>query len=249
MIIKKLSSETREYADIGSTNGEMNRLLGIERLAEGTVVRAGYQSAGRGHGGNTWSSERGKNLLFSLLLRPVSLPLESVFNLSRITSLSLVEVLDKHAVKCVIKWPNDILAGTRKIAGILIDNSIVGGRISHSVIGVGWNVNQAGFDAGIPDPTSMFLEKGCQFDMDLLLGEFRAALEGWYRVMLAGDSDRIMETYHTRLHLLGTPARFSDGKDIFVGRIRGVLPDGELELEREGGEVCRYAFKEIEYLD
>jgi BirA family biotin operon repressor/biotin-[acetyl-CoA-carboxylase] ligase len=249
MFIKKLSLETREYAEIGSTNGEMNRLLGIEDLEEGTVIRAGYQTAGKGHGGNTWSSERGKNLLFSLLLRPESLPLESAFNLSRITSLSITEVLDKQDVMCVIKWPNDILAGTRKIAGILIENSIVGDRISHSVIGVGWNVNQERFDPGIPAPTSMFLEKGCHFDMNLLLEDFRVALEGWYRVLLAGDTERIMESYHTRLHLLGIPARFSDGKDFFVGRIRGVLPAGELELQHEGGELRRYAFKEIEYFD
>lgn len=249
MGIRKLSRSTREYPEIGSTNAEMHRLLGREPLEEGTVIRADFQTAGKGYRDSIWSSERGKNLLFSILLRPGTVPVESAFNLSRITSLSLIEVLDKHSVRSTIKWPNDILAGSRKISGILIENCITGNRIVHSVIGIGLNVNQERFDAGIPAPTSMFLEKGCQFDRNMLLAEFRSALEGWYQSLLSGHSGQILDSYNARLHRLGTPSRFSDGRHIFTASIRGVMPGGELELRLEGGVLRRYAFKEIEYLD
>lgn len=249
MVIRKLSRITRDYGEIGSTNEEMNRLLDIESLEEGTVIRADYQSAGKGHQGNTWSSERGKNLLFSILLRPVSLPVDTAFYLSAITSLSLIEILDKQDIMAYIKWPNDVLAESRKICGILIENSIIGDRIGHSVIGIGLNVNQKEFDSGIPAPTSMLLEKGCHFDMNLLLEDFRFALEAWYRVLLSGDTSRIMDTYHSNLYRLGTTARFSDGENDFMADIRGILPGGELELQLEGGEIRKYGFKEIEYLD
>lgn len=242
------SGKIFEYAEIDSTNEEMSRLLGRGDLEEGTVVRAGYQSAGKGHGGNTWSSERDKNLLFSILLKPRALRPEAAFHLSRITSLSIVGTLDRHSIGSSVKWPNDILVGSRKIAGILIENSISGSRISRSVIGVGLNVNQERFDPGIPAPTSMFLEKRCQFDMNLLLEDFRSVLGEWIRLLLAGDIGHIMKAYHDRLYLLGRTARFAAGGREFSGKIRGVLPGGELELELNGGRVQRYAFKEIELL-
>lgn len=249
MVFNKLSRITKNYGEIDSTNEEMNRLLEAESLEEGTVIRADYQSAGKGHQGNIWWSEKGKNLLFSILLKPVRVPADKAFYLSRITSLTLIEVLDKHGITAMIKWPNDILAGKRKICGILIENSIIGEMISHSVIGIGLNVNQAEFDPGIPVPTSMMLEKGCHFDMNLLIEDFRSALEVWYRVLLAGELDLIVDAYHSKLFLLGTTARYSDGEKDFTADIQGVLPGGEIELKLEGGELRRYGFKEIEYLD
>ncbi|MFC2116966.1 biotin--[acetyl-CoA-carboxylase] ligase [Bacteroidota bacterium] len=248
MIIRKLCDNSREYGEIDSTNEEMSRLLGKEELEEGTVVRTNYQSRGKGHQENTWVSERGMNLLFSILLKPEFLPAEDAFFLSRIVSLSLVDIIDKQGIRRHIKWPNDILVGTGKICGILIENSILRDRISHSVIGVGLNVNQKKFDAGIPDPTSMLLEKGCQFGMNLLLNGFRSALEGWYQVLQSGHKDQIMDAYLKNLYLLKEPAEFSDQGGVFTASIIGVLPSGELEVLLEGGEIRRYGFKEIEYL-
>ena len=248
MTIRKLSGETREYSEIGSTNEELNRLLGMSDLEEGTVIRADFQSAGKGHQGNRWMGESGKNLLFSILLKPDSLAVDRAFHLSRIASLSLNEVLDKQGIKSSIKWPNDIFVGSRKICGILIENSIIRNRITQSVIGVGLNVNQEEYDTSIPFPTSMYLEKGCHFDMKLLLDDFRLALRSWYEALLAGNEDRIMDIYIDRLYLLDRPSAFSDGKSVFTASIRGVLPGGELEVLLENGEVRRYGFKEIEYL-
>jgi len=109
VIIRKLSRITRKYRETGSTNEEMNRLLEGEILEEGTIVNAEYQTSGKGHQGNSWSSQKGKNLLFSILLKPEFLSLEKTFHLSRIISLSVIDVLDKQGIKAEIKWPNDIL--------------------------------------------------------------------------------------------------------------------------------------------
>lgn len=249
LIIRKLSKKIREYEEIGSTNAEMQRLLGIGDLEEGIVIRADYQSAGKGHQGSTWMSQRGKNLLFSVLLTPVSLPAEEAFHLSRIVSLSLIELLGKQRINAKIKWPNDILVGSRKICGILIENSITGGAISRAVLGIGLNVNQEQFDASIPAPTSMILEKGCHFDIQPLLTEFRRILGKWYGILLEGQGDRIMDRYRACLYRLDKPARYADHTGVFTARILDVGPEGELELILEGGEVRRYGFKEVEYLD
>lgn len=248
MIVRKLARITREYTATGSTNAELNRLIGLEDLEEGTIVCTDYQSHGKGHMGNTWSSEKGKNLLFSILLKPGFLLPENAFHLSRITSLSLLEVLDNQDIKSEIKWPNDIVAGSSKICGVLIENAVSGRGILQSVIGVGLNVNQEVFNSSIPSPTSLRLEKGCHFDRKVLMEEFRTALEGWYQVLFTGNEKSIMDAYHNRLYLLNQSARYSDGNSEFKARIRAVLPGGELEVLTESGEIRRFGFKEIHYL-
>ncbi len=80
MIIRKLSNEIRQYQEIDSTNEEMNRLVMTEDLTEGTIIQTAYQHAGKGHAGNSWQSERGMNLLFSILLKPDFLPPERAFH-------------------------------------------------------------------------------------------------------------------------------------------------------------------------
>jgi len=248
VIVSGLSRNTREYAETGSSNDEMHRLLELGDLEEGTVIRTDYQSAGKGHSGNSWSGEPGKNLLFSILLKPDFLPLASAFQLSGIVSLSIVDMIDRQGIRTSIKWPNDILSDSKKIAGILIENSIINGRISHAVIGIGLNVNQEVFDDSIPAPTSLALEKGCHFDMKLLLDDFRTALESWYQKLKSGEIEKIEHAYLDRLYLLGRPSYYSDANGKFEACIRGVLPGGELELELESGETRRYGFKEVEYL-
>ncbi len=248
MIIRKLDRITRKYAETGSTNEELNRLVGLEELGEGTIVYTEYQSDGKGHQGNTWSSEKGKNLLFSILLKPEFLLPENSFHLSRIASLSIVEVLDNQGINAKIKWPNDILVGSSKICGILIENAISGHGILHSVIGIGLNVNQDRFDSSIPSPTSLCLEKGCHFDREVLLENFRIALEHWYQVLFTGNEKGIEENYLDRLYLLDQSARYSDGVNEFRASIRTVLPGGELEVLTETGDIRRYGFKEIQYL-
>ena len=248
MIIRKLSNEVRQYQEIDSTNEEMNRLVMAEDLAEGTIIRTQYQHAGKGHAGNSWQSERGMNLLFSMLLKPDFLSPERAFHLSRIASLSLHEIIDNQCDEVQIKWPNDMLVGDMKMAGILIENMIVSHIISHSIIGIGVNVNQTDFDPSIPAPTSLKIVKGCHIDMNSLLKEFRSSMERWYNTLISGNERLVMESYNQRLYRLGVTAYYRSAAGKFTAIIRDVLPSGELVLESGKGDILTFGFKEVEYL-
>lgn len=248
MIIRKLSNEIRDFEEIASTNDEMNRLVRSDDLAEGSIIRTDYQLAGKGHAGNSWLSERGMNLLFSILLKPDFLASEKAFHISRITSLALYEIIDNQCDGVKIKWPNDLLVRDQKIAGILIENMITGQTISHSIIGVGLNINQIVFDPGIPAPTSLKAEKGCHIDMNPLLTAFRSSLESWYNALLTGHAKMIMESYNQRLYQMGVTALYQTPAGRFTAMIRDVLPSGELVLESGKGDILTFGFKEVEYL-
>lgn len=105
-----------------STNSEIRRrLVECPDMRGGTVVVADFQTAGRGQKGNSWESQSGKNLLFSILLRPRRMAAAHSFILSQLVSLSIVEVLGRYIPDVSIKWPNDIYYRDRKLVGILIE--------------------------------------------------------------------------------------------------------------------------------
>ena len=107
------------------------------------VVVADYQSAGKGQFGKTWESEPGKNLLFSVILKPGFALSEGLFRVNFILTTALVKTLrDHYGLKAYIKWPNDIFVDNKKIAGILTENTITGDKLSTVIGGIGMNVNQ-----------------------------------------------------------------------------------------------------------
>jgi BirA family biotin operon repressor/biotin-[acetyl-CoA-carboxylase] ligase len=134
------------------------------------------------------------------------------------------------------------------MAGILIENIIVGQAISHSIIGVGININQTVFDPSIPATTSLKIEKGCHIDMNSLLSAFRSSFGRWYQALIAGNEEMIMEAYLQRLYQLGVPAYYRSAAGKFAATIREVQPTGELVLESEKGDILTFGFKEVEYL-
>ncbi len=134
------------------------------------------------------------------------------------------------------------------MAGILIENMIVNHTISHSILGIGVNINQTIFDLSDPEPTSLKIEKECHIDMNKLLVEFRSSLERWYNTLITGNERMIMETYNQRLYLLGTRANYRSSAGRFTAIIRDVLPSGELVLESGNGDILTFGFKEVEYL-
>ena len=169
---------------VDSTNDEAKRRISdIDNLS---VLSALSQTQGRGQGDHTWSSEPGKNLLFSIILKYSSHPeaaqstLMSVqahdqIVISQITALSVVDMLASHGIEAKIKWPNDIYVGAKKICGILIEHTVCGKWLTSSVIGIGLNINQRNFDVNIPNPTSMVLcgeDTTNDYDVGMLLHEF-----------------------------------------------------------------------------
>lgn len=145
---------------IDSTNEEAKRHISdIDNLS---VLSAYEQTDGRGQRGNTWTSTPGENLMFSIVLKNPKVSARDQFVINEITSLSIVDFLSQHRISARIKWPNDIYVGSKKICGILIENSLRGSGISSSILGIGLNINQRNFDVNLPNPTSMVL---CQTDL------------------------------------------------------------------------------------
>lgn len=143
----------------------------ISELDNLSVIAALRQTAGKGQGDHKWHSESGKNLLATIVLKNPDIPASEQKHISDITAASVVQLLAAHGIKAWIKPPNDIWVDNKKICGILIEHSLIGSRISHTVIGVGLNVNQTDFPDELPNPTSMVLEhEGA--DIRELLSEF-----------------------------------------------------------------------------
>ena len=157
-----------------STNDEARN----PRYGHGDAICAERQTAGRGQRGHTWSSEEGRNLMFSLVWEPRFLPVSEQFLLSEAVALALTDLFGGYGIDARIKWTNDIYAGDRKLVGILIEHNLTGDRLSRTIVGIGVNVNQTRFDPSLPNPSSMCLETGCEFDRQEVLHRLGALLRG-----------------------------------------------------------------------
>lgn len=148
-----------EHQSLPSTNDYIRQLTKEGRvLPERTIVWAHEQTQGRGRGQNRWLSEKGKNISLSYYMQGPGIEAERQFDLARATGLSIIKLLSKHGIGALIKWPNDIYVGRKKIAGMLIENGISGQELKYSIIGIGLNVNQTQFP--ISGASSIRLETG-----------------------------------------------------------------------------------------
>ena len=213
------------------------------------VVWAECQSAGRGQRGHTWHSNEGVNLTFSTVLKPTFLAAVEQFMLSEVVALSLVDALTEYGVECRIKWTNDIYAGDKKIAGVLIEQSLAGDTIARTVVGIGLNVNQREFPTDLPNPTSIVVERGAECERREVLECFLKHLEKWYSRLERGEREVIESAYNYRLyrrdefHAYALPSG-----ERFEAAIRGVRATGHLVLEHRDGSFGEYAFKEVEFV-
>ena len=207
------------------------------------VVVADYQTAGRGCGSNSWESERGKNLTFSMLIHPDGLPANKQFHITEVVSVALCETLEAYINnKVEIKWPNDIYVGDRKICGMLIENRLQGSVIKDSIIGIGLNVNQRVFLSDAPNPVSLYQLTGQDTDRDALLQQFLTA------VGRVAASSTVSEDYRARLYRKGIAASYEDSSGRFMATLMDVEPDGRLVLQDEAGQERTYAFKEVQFV-
>lgn len=233
-----------------STNLYLKKLSGAQNLKDGTVVVADFQTGGRGQMGNSWFSSKGENLLFSILIYPKEvLPIEQ-FILSRIASLAVKNTLDQFVDNIRIKWPNDIYWKDQKIAGILIENDIVGKFITKSVIGIGINVNQQSFAKDLPNPVSLRQITGTIHDRDSILGIFVTHFFQLYREFQEGQIKVIEHEYMVDLYRLNDYNWYQDNNGKFMATIENVLPSGHLVLKTmDSGDQRIYAFKEVAFVD
>ena len=206
------------------------------------VVVADYQTAGKGCGTNSWESERGKNLTFSMLIHPTDIPASQQFRITEVVSVALCEVLEQYIGDVSIKWPNDIYMGDKKICGVLIENRLQGNVIVDSIIGIGLNVNQTEFVSDAPNPVSLRQLLGREIDREALLHDFLETLE------TVSSSETTYSAYRNKLFRMGKQAVFSDETGRFEGTIQDVETDGRLLIKDLSGQARRYAFKEVQFV-
>jgi BirA family transcriptional regulator, biotin operon repressor / biotin---[acetyl-CoA-carboxylase] ligase len=244
-----IGSQFIYFKKIESTNTHASGLIQSDSVTEGTIIYSDYQSAGRGQKGNRWVSEDGKNLLFSIVLYPVMVRPEDQFIISIFVSLGISDFLKTLILDCKIKWPNDIYAGDDKIAGILIENSIISNTIVNSIAGIGMNINQEEFPEELPNPVSLKLISGKEYDLYFCLKQLAVFLDIRYKQVISGRWDSMRNEYITSLYQLNRWRRFKSATGFFDGRIVSVTDSGCLKIEEPTGKMREFAFKEIEFID
>ncbi|MGL5889700.1 MAG: biotin--[acetyl-CoA-carboxylase] ligase [Bacteroidia bacterium] len=233
--------------EVESTNTFALELVRTGQAAEGTVISAKAQTAGRGQRGNTWHSTPGENLTVSIVLRPSFLAPALQFDLTRAVALALTELVQTCCPKTdvKVKWPNDIYIGSRKAAGILIENILGSSRFIAAVVGIGLNVNQMSFGELSSKATSLKLASGKEFEHEVLLQQLCSVLEKYYLMLRSGKQEELRKLYHDKLFLRGEMTNFSSNGVSVKGTITGTSPEGLLLLTTEAGEEKQFVFKEV----
>jgi BirA family biotin operon repressor/biotin-[acetyl-CoA-carboxylase] ligase len=246
--VKMIGSNIIELNSTKSTNNYANGLLSENETPDGTVVLAYEQTAGRGQLTNFWESEPRMNLTFSIVVYPSFLEISRQFMLSKVVTLGVYSALNKYVDNLRIKWPNDIYAGNKKLGGVLIENSIMGGLIKSAVIGVGINVNQTIFRSNAPNPVSLKILTNQHFDCRQILDEILSSIDFYYSILKSSDEARIDDEFIQTLFRINEKHWFRSENQNFEGEIIGVNEIGQLLIKASSGEIREFHFKEVEFL-
>ena len=234
---------------INSTNDYLKGLLQQQFVENFTIVTAENQTDGKGQMGSKWSVQAGKNLTFSVLVKDLLLEVNHIFHLNVAVAVSIIEALSFLEIKeLAIKWPNDILAGGKKIGGILIENSLKSDGEIFSIIGIGINVNQQNFE-NLPKASSLSILLKRDINKEAVLISIVECLTRNVSLILNKNTDSLWEKYHSCLYKKGIPMPFENLKgNKFMGIISGVDQSGKLQLVLEDDFVESYEIKEIKML-
>jgi BirA family biotin operon repressor/biotin-[acetyl-CoA-carboxylase] ligase len=235
-------------SETDSTNNYLKSLLSKKKPEEGTIVLADFQTTGKGQVGNYWESERGENLLCSVLFYPQCVEISRQFILSQMVCVAVGETLIAEGIDATVKWPNDIYVGDRKMVGILIENSLGTQGIESCVVGIGINVNQTAFYSDAPNPVSMRQLTGKQYDIKALLSNLKSNLFARYHQLCSDEETLIRRDYNRLLYRKEGFHLYRAGDEVFRAQIQYIYPDGRLELKLENGETCSFLFKEVSFI-
>ena len=189
----------REVADIiwydtlESTNSEARRHISdVDKMS---VTAAVCQTAGRGQGDHSWTSDAGANLTFSVTLKPRDLAARDALMLTQATTHAISRYLALKGITTRIKWPNDVYVGEHKICGILIENILSGKDIAASIIGIGLNVNQVSFPADLPNPISIAALTGRSYDIRAELESLVSEISESVRLLDSQDGRTMLDDW------------------------------------------------------
>ncbi len=230
---------------IDSTNDYLKDLVRTMFIENYTVVTAEHQTNGKGQRGSTWASEKGKNLIISMLVRDFTTTGTAMFDLNIVVSLAVLQALDSLDIpKLSIKWPNDIMSDDKKIGGILIENSFKSDNTVESIVGIGINVNQIEFE-NLPQASSLAVIAKSTFDKELVLEKIVNAIQdhikSWSR-----NAAQLQKTYTNLLFKKGEMMVFqASDSSFFNGTIVGITSAGRLVLENDKGTLLDFDIKEV----
>ncbi|WP_297332994.1 biotin--[acetyl-CoA-carboxylase] ligase [Flavobacterium sp.] len=233
---------------INSTNDYLKELSATQYVDNFTIVAAGHQTRGRGQMGTQWDTEPGKNLTFSILIKDLLTEVASIFYLNAAVAVSIADALAVFKIPQIsIKWPNDILAGNKKLGGILIENNIRSSGEIFSIAGIGLNVNQQSFP-GLPKATSMAVAAGREFDIDAVMLLIAEKLKHNVQRLLHHDETYIWNSYLQQLYKKNVPMTFQKNDQKFMGIIKGVSFNGNLQVQLDDETIAEYSLKEVQLL-
>lgn len=231
-----------------STNDIAAELVHKGSIEEGAIVITDNQQGGRGQRGTKWFTEPSSNLTFSVILKPKFLPVGEQFLLSQAVALAIYDYLLFYTNEVKIKWPNDIYISDKKISGTLIENSIQGSSISHSIVGIGININQVNF--GNPRFTSLAQVLGFPAALETEFARIVHLLDARYISLKSmRQNQNIRSEYLSNLYGYRQSVAFRYHDKIVNGSVVDVTISGQLCVQFDGSEnVQEFALKEIEFI-
>lgn len=234
MSLFKIGNTIHHFDTLDSTNNYAANVFKKGDIKCGTVILADNQTNGRGQRDNNWYTEPHANLTFSFVISAEKLNSNAILKPILMSSIGLVNFLQRHNTKAQIKWPNDIMVNNRKIAGILIENFYTGKQLNFCVLGIGLNINQTDFD-GL-SATSLAIEKGKSFPLQEILEsviyQLNLAFNSYHHAAYA----EVLAVYNSLLWKKDQVVNFTHVANAsrHEGIIRSVDSEGCLHIEVDG---------------
>lgn len=235
-----------------STNRDLAALI-LNGLPDGRefpefgAVMADFQEGGRGQGTNRWHSSAGQNLLISICFRP-QIPASRQFVFNEYFATSVRNLLSLYISGVKIKWPNDIYVEDRKLAGILIEHSVLGDRLGYTIAGVGLNVNETDFPADVPNPVSLSQLTGKQYDVQEIASQLLSLCRDAYPTLQVQNWPSLENDFLSNLYRIEEWSSFIIENQEVEAKICGVDEYGRLLLQGRKGEKWCCGMKEVKYI-
>ena len=233
---------------VDSTNNYAAKYLKQTKIPFGTVIMAQYQTDGKGQVNSVWNANKSDNILMSVILDTSFLPVNRIFYLSKIVSLSIHESLNSFDIGNVfIKWPNDIFVNKDKIAGILIENQWKGLSLISSIVGIGVNVNQTVFPESY-NATSLKLLKSKTYSLDEVLEKIIVRMNYNFSLLKNLSFDKIDSDYHKYLLNYNKVTDFFIKNEVVKAKLSGVNSLGKIVLKINNNELKCYDLKQVKQI-
>lgn len=241
-----LGKDVHFLPECHSTNDKALELIRTSLVQEGSIIICGHQTRGKGQRGNSWESQSGQNLTFSLVLKPNFLDISEQFYLNMVISNSIRKLFQDYLPDIKVKWPNDLVVPDHgKIGGVLIENIVSSSGWDFAVVGIGLNINQIQFESN--KATSLSLLTGGRFDLEELFRLLVTRIEHGYIALKKGKIENVRKDYLSHLFLKDQWAVYHDQSHEFEGKILGVSKIGKLQMILRDGSERLFDFKEITF--